>query len=658
MKRPSGNATIRPVHAWTRVMAGALMCGMAAGMISRGATPAEQFEKVIRPILERKCSECHGTDQAKGGFNIELFRDFASVTNDLDRWKVVFERVQAFEMPPKKAGELKFDEQRKLVEFLRGLPKPAALNCDELASDRTANFYRGYVMSRRLNRAEYANTIRDTLGVELDLEELLPADGGGGEGFDTTGSALFLSPIHVEKYMEAAEKVMEKVLPESRGRLSARATAARKRLGANAPWWRNPSRADARRFLDRLAREAWRRPLKEGEVDGLLELYDRGRRRGDSHWSSLRLASRGVLVSPHFLFLAEPEPEEAGVRPLASVPLASKLSYFLWSSKPDERLMRLAESGSLLETNVLQAEVRRMLADPRAEALGERFALQWLDLDRLGTESRPDATRFPEFDRELAASMRGEVVRFFNDLVRGDRSLLELIDSRHTFVDARLAMHYGWSFRSSGDGWERVTLPTRQRGGLVGMAAVHVMNSYPTRTSPVLRGRWVLESLLGEKVPPPPEGTPTLEEKDVETTPLSLRQQLEKHRTKAECAACHDRMDPLGFGLEPFDVLGRWREAERGIKIDAQGILPSGKRFEGPAGLREVLMERKDAVMKHLARKLAGFAFGRELNKYDDCVIDRAMEAMQHHGYKPSVLVETLVTSFPFRHRFYPKQEP
>jgi hypothetical protein len=222
-------------------------------------------------------------------------------------------------------------------------------------------------------------------------------------------------------------------------------------------------------------------------------------------------------------------------------------------------------------------------------------------------------------------------------------------------VNKRLAAVYGLG-PLEGDTLQKVSLHDRNRGGILGMAAVHAATSYPLRTSPVLRGRWVLESLLGDKVPPPPPDVPPLEEA-AKAGHTTLREQLEIHRTKSECAACHDKMDPLGFGLENFDVLGRWRETDRGQPIDPTGTLPSGQTYTGPAGLKGVLLERKDAIIKHLVRKMTGYAFGRELNKFDECVVDRALEALQQNDYRSSVLVEQVAMSFPFRHRFYPKHD-
>lgn len=597
------------------------------------AGPAEEFRDEIRPILEKHCFECHGAEKQKADINLASFKEYDQVTEASDMWQLVYEQVQAFEMPPKGKGkELNFNNHGKLLRWLRRLPKPERPDCDQIASDRTANFYKGYVMSRRLNRAEYNNTLSDLIGKPLYLDELLPADGGGGEGFDTSGNALFTSSIHIEKYMAAAERAVEAVSVPKRG-----------------------TRETARKIIHDFAQRAFRRPVSADEVDRLLALYDRAAKRGDGFAPALQFALKAVLISPHFLFLAEPEPEQPGVQKLGAVPLASKLSYFLWSTMPDAELMALAESGKLLEEDVYRHQVRRMLHHPKAQVLGERFALQWLDLERLGTEVKPDAKKFPEFDRELQAAMHQEVVAYFNYIFQQDRPLLELIDSGYTFVNARLAELYGIA-PAAEKGMQRVNLTDRNRGGITGMAAVHALTSYPLRTSPVLRGKWLMESLLGDRVKPPPDDVPALEEEG-EAANLSLREQLEQHRAKAECASCHDKIDPLGFGLENFDVLGRWRDSERGRPIDARGTLPSGQSFDGPAGLKTLLLERKDDIIKHLVRKMTGYAFGRELNQFDQCVVNRAMEILQKNDYRASVLIEQIAMSFPFRHRFYPKQD-
>ena len=618
---------------------------------------AEDFTKEIRPLMAKKCYQCHNATKTKGDLNLERFESLEAIKAELDIWHEVLEKVQAYEMPPTKSGQLDFDQFGKLTGFLRQLPPLEKPDCNQIASDRTANFYRGYVMSRRLNRAEYINTIRDLFGVELDLqlEQLLPADGGGGEGFDTTGDTLFTSSIHIEKYLAAAEQITQQVLPDRPHGQSRDLRAARKRILFDQPSWFEKPEPIARKVIAAFARRAWRRPVTTEEVEHLMKLYVRRSARGDNFTASVRLALQGALISPHFLFLAEPEPATNGIQRLADVPLASKLSYFLWSSMPDEELLALAEAGKLAETNIYRAQIHRMLKDPKAVALGERFALQWLDLDRLGGEVKPDPTKYPEFDAALAQAMKSEVTAFFNHLVHDDRSLLELIDSKYTFANRRLAELYGFS-GVTGDELQLVPIADERRGGVLGMAAVHALTSYPVRTSPVLRGRWVIEALLGDKIPPPPPGVPTLNEAAAAAPGgLSLRKQLEAHRLNAECASCHDKMDPLGFGLENFDVLGRWRDQLNGQPLDSQGTLPSGEVYEGPAGLKQVLMARKDKIIRHLARKMTGFAFGRELNKFDNCVIEEAMKALAQDGWRATVLIETIAMSYPFQHRFYPK---
>jgi hypothetical protein len=617
--------------------------------------PAEEFEKEIRPVLEKYCFECHGEKKHKGDLNLESFDSLDKIHSAQDTWETIFERVYAYEMPPEGKPQLSFDQQKKMVDWLKRLPKPEKADCDQIASDRNANFYRGNVMSRRLNRAEYANTIRDLLGVKVNVADLLPADGGGGEGFDTSGNALFTSSIHIEKYLSAADLVLKTALPDSDTNLSAEIKAARTKIhGSNANPTQENARAAAQEVVTRISRLAYRRPATASEIERSMKMFDRAFGRGDGYIPSLRLALKSVLIAPHFLFMVEPEPEEKGVQPLGAYPLATRLSYFLWSSMPDEELLALAESRKLLDPNVLREQIRRMLADPKAAALGERFAIQWLDLERLGGEVKPDPLKFPEFDTDLQRAMLEEVATSFNYLVRSDSSLVNLIDADFTFANERLAKIYGLP-NVSGPELQKVPLTDKNRGGVIGMAAVHAVSSYPFRTSPVLRGRWVLESLLGQNVKPPPPDTPAFEETQKKVADLSLREQFQIHRSRPECASCHDNMDPLGFGMENFDVLGRWREMDGPHPIDSKGTLPSGETFTGPAGLKTVLLARKDKVIEHLARKLTGYAFGRELNKFDNCVVDKAMEALKKNDYRPSILIEQIAMSFPFRHRFYPK---
>jgi hypothetical protein len=675
----------------------ALLALSVPGGTPSAAEPAEVFTREIQPTLQTYCYSCHGPEKQRADLNLADFERFEQVLERREVWTGVLERVQADEMPPKGARELDYGRRQTLMDWLRRLPKDE-LDCNQLASDRTQNFYRGYVMSRRLNRHEFDHTVRDLIGLDLRPGRHLPSDGAGGEGFDNTGDTLFTSSLAIEKYLEAADEVLDALFPAqpptltpslSRptgegarragegklGHLTASVpadppgvptthadtlppavVAARERLLVAVPGDGLAAREAARTVLTHFATRAFRRPVDSEEVDRLLPLFDRGWSRADGYEGALRLPLKAVLVSPHFLFLAEPEPDTTGVQPLAPFPLASRLSYFLWASMPDAELFRLARSGELLDPAVYGEQVRRMLRDPKAAALGERFALQWLELERLGGEVKPDHQRFPDFDDALAAAMRAEVVTYFNHLIIEDRPLLELLDSDYTFANDRLAQLYGLD-PVHGSELQRVSFNDRARGGVLGMAAVHTVTSYPLRTSPVLRGKWLLESLLGERVPPPPPDVPALKVDEHTVTAVSLREQLQVHRQDPTCAACHDRMDPLGFGLETFDVLGRYRASESGQVVDASGVLPSGEKFNGPAELKGILLERRDQVMRHLVRKLTGYAFGRELNKFDECVLRDALAALQANGYRPGPVIETIALSFPFRHRFYAKIE-
>jgi uncharacterized protein DUF1592/uncharacterized protein DUF1588/uncharacterized protein DUF1587/uncharacterized protein DUF1585/uncharacterized protein DUF1595/cytochrome c len=627
---------------------------LAAGIVPSAAAPEQEkpkpkdeYEEKVLPLLAKYCHKCHDATKKKGELDLTSFKTSEQVAASLEVWQKAIERVNAFEMPPEKSAQPSHDEKALLIRWFGKIPK-GKLDCNQIATDRTQRFYRGYVMSRRLNRTEYANSVRDLFGVDLDAGRSIPADGSAGEGFDNNGDALFTSPILIEKYMDAADAVLAALLPDGRAPASPAIEAARRRL---LPAPRKEERDAAKKIVASVAGWAFRRPVDAAEVDRYLGMFDRARGRGDSFEASLRLALKGVLISPHFLFLVEPEPKEGGVYRLGPYALAQRISYFLWSSLPDEELLRAARDGTLHEPETLRAQVRRMLKDPRSKALGESFACQWLELEALGKTVRPDAKKFPEFDDELAEAMKDEVILAFHDVVGSNRTLLELIDSPTTFVNGRLAKLYGIE-GVTGREMRRVELQDRNRGGVVGMAAVLTVSSYPLRTSPVIRGKWILESLLGNKVPPPPPDAGSLAENGGETAKLSFRERLEKHRTKPECASCHQKMDPLGFGLENFDPIGRWRTLDEGRPVDSIGQLPTGEKFESPAQLKKVLLARKDEVMTHLTRKILGYALGRALNNFDKCVVDDSLKALKADGYRSSAMIETIVLSYPFQHRY------
>lgn len=629
------------------IQRGRIPVALVLGVLPALAVEPGEFQKTILPIMQDYCINCHNADTLKGDLDIERFESAEMVTDSIALWRRMVMRIQNNEMPPKGKPRPTEEEKRIIADWVSAL-KAESEDCDRLATEENVSWYPGYVMSRRLNRAEYENTVKDLLGIDLPLADLFPADGAGGEGFDNNGNALFLSAIQLEKCVEAADLAVETALPHK--------TFARKRpretpLVIAAPGRgvspQEAARVTLRHFLER----AWRRPVEAGEVDGVLELFHRAYKRGDGYEESLKLAFKAALVSPNFLFLAEPEPAQPGVYELGDFPLASRLSYFLWASMPDEDLLELARQGRLRDPGELERQTRRMIRHPKARALGRLFATQWLGIAQLGETVRPDSQRFPEFDDALRDAMREETVAFFNRIVEEDRSLLELLDADYTFANERLAAIYGIAGVTGAD-VRLVALEDRNRGGVLGMASVLTATSHPLRTSPVLRGKWVLEQLLGDRVPPPPPDAGQLPEDDVQADGLSLRARLEAHRANPECASCHARMDPIGFGLEHFDPIGRWRTEQAGFAIDSKGELPSGETFTSPAELKTVLLKRKDDFIRNLSRKMLGYALGRSLTSYDNCVIDDCVEALRRNDYRASSLFTEIVLSYPFRHRY------
>jgi len=418
------------------------------------------------------------------------------------------------------------------------------------------------------------------------------------------------------------------------------------RPGPNAP--PTEVRAAAERVLTTFATRAYRRPVKPEETARLLKLFDLASSKGERFEEALRLPMKAVLVSPHFLYRVEEDPQNPEqVRTIGEFELATRLSYFLWSSMPDAELFRLAERGELRKPGVLEAQVRRMLRDPKAVALAENFAAQWLQLGLLKPLA-PDKGYFPNWDEGLKAAMAGEAIAYFEYVVRNDRSILEFIDSDYTFVNGRLARHYGID-GVTGPEFVKVKWTDGRRGGVVTMASTLTLTSNPTRTSPVKRGKWILENILGTPPPPPapdvPELPPTGQLKG------TLRQQMEQHRANPSCANCHAKLDPLGFGLENFDAIGAWRDRDNRQPIDASGVLPGGERFNGPAELRKVLLGKADQFRRCFAEKLLTFALGRGLEYYDKCALDEIVAYGKANNDTFSSLVLAIARSDPFQKR-------
>ena len=410
--------------------------------------------------------------------------------------------------------------------------------------------------------------------------------------------------------------------------------------------------ACAEKILSNLAHRAYRRPIGADDMPQLLSLYRQGAQNGGFE-AGVRLGLQKILVSPEFLFRAEVDP--AGATPgaiyrISSVELASRLSFFLWSSIPDDELLAVAESGRLSEPSVMQAQVKRMLADPRSEALVKNFSGQWLYLRNIA-RIVPDTTSFPKFDENLRYALAKETELLIESQVREDRSVADLLSTDYTFMNERLAEHYGLK-GVYGNEFRRVKLDDPKRHGLLGQASILTVTSYPNRTAPTIRGKWVLEQLLGTPPPPPPPNVPSLKD-DATTQKLTMRQRMELHRSNPACAVCHRMMDPLGFALENFDGLGRWREstAPGAGPIDSSGVLPDGTQFNGPAGLREVLMKKRDMFVETFTERLLTYALGRGVEEYDHAVLRKIARDAAADNQKWSSIILGIVNSTPFQMR-------
>ena len=590
-------------------------------------------------FLKTYCAACHQGKTAIAGFNLAQFSTAESFHERGPKWNSILNRVRNNEMPP------------------RGKPAPAmaqreAFTTWVMASLKTEACAGGIVPGpapvRRLNRTEYSSTIRDLLNLHVDVGGSLPADGAGGEGFDNAAETLFLSPIHAEKYLDAAKQALDFAAKDPRSR--AKFLTAKPGNGVT------PLQA-ARKILEEFVPRAFRRPVDESDLLVYLGLFQSAQKGGKSFDDSILFAIRGVLVSPQFLFRAEPVNPGPEPRLLDDYALATRLSYFLWGSTPDGLLLALAEAGKLHEPEILQGQVARMLRNSKSFDFVQSFVEQWLGTRALGQTIRPDAKLFPAYssDAELQGDIRYQPVLFFREILSNDLSLLNLLDSKFTITTKKLQKLYGLNVKppraGNGSAPQRIELPDdSHRGGLLGMSAVLAVSSHPHRTSPVLRGKWMLDAILGTPPPPPPPNVPALEEPHGEA-PKTVRELLSRHRADPVCASCHSRIDPLGFALENYDALGRWRTEDGGKPVDAKGELPGGTTFDGPDQLKAVLLQKKGLFVRNLTNKMLGYALGRGLTLKDSCVVDSIVAEVERNNYSAHSLINSVVMSMPFRYQ-------
>ena len=752
------------------------------------------FQQSVLSLVGGFCIDCHNASDPTADIALDRYTTTQSILEDGATWERVFRVLNADAMPPHDHQPRPTTEERHAaIKWLED--RLFDFDCEEAPDP-------GRPTIRRLNRAEYNNTIRDLVGIDLRPADDFPADSVGHD-FDNIGDVLTLSPMLMEKYVLAAEKVASAAIvpttPSSpvtlrreaeqlgheggvnlgphgfqvlytRGQVFAdfdlpvtgeyvlkanaaadqagpelarmqfqlddrelevfevqghrkadvyqlrmRVTRGRHRFAAAflndyyRPLAKDPQQRDrnlgvrylemvgpadagsleypdshrrivftrpgvnesperaARAVMRRFATQAYRRPVTESELDDLVKLVSLVvEEHGVTFEEGIQVAVQAVLVSPHFLYRVELDsnpasPEERvesdGTRRINGYELASRLSYFLWSSMPDDELYELARQDQLHQPATLEAQVQRMLADEKANALVANFAGQWLNL-RLLDLAEPDPRKFASFDDQLRADMRRETELFFDTVIRENRSILDFLDADFTFLNRRLAHHYGRDDIES-PSFTRASLVGTPRRGVLTHASVLTLTSNPASTSPVKRGKWILKNILGTPPPPPPDNVPSLEETTRAAPDLTMAQQLALHRSKPECVTCHQTMDPLGLGLENFDPIGRWRENDGELTIEPAGELPTGESFVGPRQLIEILNQRhrQDQFSRNLTERMLTYALGRGLQYHDKCVVDDITQQLEENEYRFHILINEIVKSDAFLKRRVEKNE-
>lgn len=601
------------------------------------------FRGRVAPFVETYCIPCHQNRRpTRAGVNFSPALKAPGHAAFTEQWKRAAARVKAYDMPPKDAPQPSDDDRRMFAEWMAKL---------KYLSKKDP----GPFVIRRLTKTEYGNTLHDLLGVEPSIADALP-DEVSGEGYLNS-----LSALQLEQYLQVANQVV--------GRIAApkgpAPTAIEKRLfGSEGLKAGKDPRESARQAARSLATKAYRRPPTGAELDQLVATFDLGKRNKLPYRQALHLMLKAVLVSPQFLFITPATadaaaPGSSGVVPLDDYQLASRLSYLLWTTMPDEELMALAAKGTLHEQAVLEAQVLRLIRDPRSRALFDGFGAQWLGVGGLQRQVF-DPAMFPQMTAQLRSAMYDEARLFFESIVRENKSLIRFVDGDYTYLNGTLAPIYGMEKTVTGPAMRRVQLGDANRGGILGMPGVLAGTSLPNRTSPVKRGVWVLEQVLGDHVPAAPPNVPALDQQDqAAVANLTVRQRTELHRTNPVCANCHKILDPIGFGLENFDAIGRWRDRDssNGKPIDAAGELPGGERFTSPKDLRAIIAGRTGAISRNLTEKLLAYALGRRLEGYDEVVVDNLVQAVAADGYRMQTLIKGVVTSYPFTHRRIGRKE-
>lgn len=599
-------------------------------------------------LFENYCFDCHSNDATEANLNIENLLKNRPLIRNRSQWQRIFQVLELGAMPP---------------DYM---PQPTEIEREHLLTELDAEIVRfdysqidnpGYEPARRLTHRQFNNTIRDLFGVDVKPADRFPEELTGRSGFDNSANTLFLQPSLMERYIAAAEGVIARVLPEKP--TTAEHLRTREVVLIAQPGEATSEDDAAQAVLDRFLLRAYRRPPTTDELASVLRLYDRARGEGLDFEDAIRSVLSAILISPKFLFRIEASGPVTEAYRVSDWELASRLSYFLWASMPDDELFELAERGALSDEGVLAKQVRRMLADPKALELGHSFAAQWFSTRLVGNRIRLDPIDNPWCTDTLMDAMRDETAMFFVSLLRDNRPISELVGANYTYLNEELARTLYRIDGVEGVEMRRVELNDPNRGGILSQPAVLTVTSSHFDTSPIKRGIFVLDQLLGTPPPPPPPDAGEISPKIEEIEDLSYREKLELHSSDASCRACHAQIDPFGFALENFDYFGRWRDYYgRRQTIDNSALLESGARFSGPSGLKNFLLSaRHEEMVRQATQKLLAYALGRQLEYYDEPAI-RAIEAsLEADDYRFQTLLQGIVASYPFQYRKHPTQE-
>jgi hypothetical protein len=620
---------------------------LTTGGRSAGAAPPTAADR-LRPMLAQHCFECHGVDTHEGGVNFDELLSHEPLVRDRDVWRRVIQLLQLEVMPPEYASSIPTDAERRalLGELDRSITKFDYSTIDDP----------GYVPLRRLTNREYDNTIRDLLGVDLKPAARFPTELTGSSGFDNSANTLFLQSALMERYIAASERVIELALPDEPTTVDHRKT--HEFIFVAKPDEETTDNDAARKVLRRFLLRAYRRPPTEDEISAICGRYEEVRRSGKNFEAAIKQLLPSVLISPNFLLRVEEANDGDAPYRISDWDLASRLSYFMWATMPDDELFELAEAKRLHDPDVLPEQIARMLADPKADTLGEVFAGQWLSTQLIGTRIRLDPIDNPWCTDSLMSAMRAETSMFFMSLLRENRTIDDLVDADYTFVNEELAKTLYKLKGVEGEQMRRISLDDPNRGGIIGQPSVLTVTASHKTTSPVKRGVFILDTVLGTPPPPPPPDAGKFDEELEENDRLTFREKLEKHASSGTCRSCHATLDPVGIAMENFDYFGRWRNRYgRRRPVVSSATMPDGAQFTGPTDVKKWILEKRhDDLVRQVVSKLLSYALGRQLEYYDEPAVQQIVARLETDDYRFQTLLQAIVASYPFQYRKNPSE--